>query len=83
MSKSNRFFLSALAVFLIGNILQIVIVVPFMAAFGNSVITESVRGGMGLFLAYQANTLPLIAVWITTGVVFFLGVRAEMKEDSL
>ncbi len=82
MSRSNKLFLSAWAVFCLGNIFQIVVVSPLMLAYGFAAIRAAVPGGMGQFLAYQANTLPLVFVWIATGIVFFLGVRAEMESTQ-
>ena len=82
MSRPNKLFLSAWLVFCLGNIFQIVVVSPFMLAFGIDAIRSGFPGGMGRFLAYQANTLPLILVWMATAVVFFFAVRAELRSEQ-
>ena len=80
MTKSIKYFIAAWCVFVFGNFLQIFVHVPLMMAWGNQRIMQSFGGGFGLFWAIQATQAPLFAAWCVTGVLFILGVRADLRE---
>jgi len=82
MSKSTKYLLTGLGIFVIVNILQLVVWLPFMLAYGNAAILSSFSLAAGKFWVWQANTLPLLIGWCFAFGFGITGAVLELKENQ-